>query len=173
VLFNYYFPGLLPDPTKIPKDFVDNRELVTKLEKALDASPEKAAALRHQNDLKSNRDLADTLGFLVYLIKELDQRAGGNPFDARNTIYDGTLDDNVTNDAIPRYAADAKRWPTSAATTSRPAEFKQPAWRICSCSNTSSTMAIAPFKPAKSRGLRRIAGMEVHRVRPKIGELKK
>jgi pimeloyl-ACP methyl ester carboxylesterase len=108
VLFNYYFPGLLPDPTKIPKDFVNSRDLAARLEKALDAAPEKAAALRHQNDLKSNRDLAGTLGFLVYLIKELDQRAGGNPFDTRNTIYHGTLDDNVTNDVIPRYTADPK-----------------------------------------------------------------
>jgi pimeloyl-ACP methyl ester carboxylesterase len=108
VLFNYYFPGLLPDPTKIPKDFVNSRELQTKLEKALDAEPEKAAALRHQNDLKSNRDLAGTLAFLVYLLKELDQRAGGNPFDNHNTIYHGTLDDNVTNRAVPRYTADAK-----------------------------------------------------------------
>ena len=107
VLFNYYFPGVLPDPAKIPHDFVNSRELIGKIEKALDASPEKAAVLRHQNDLKSNRDLAGTLGFLAYLIKELDERAGGNPFDNRNTIYHGTLDDNAINDVIPRYKADS------------------------------------------------------------------
>jgi pimeloyl-ACP methyl ester carboxylesterase len=110
VLFNYYFPGVLPDPTKIPKDFVNNREVRTKVEEALDAAPEKAAALRrfHDSNLKSNKDLASTTVFVVYLVKELDERAGGNPFDNRNVIYNGTLDDNAVNAAIPRYAADPK-----------------------------------------------------------------
>jgi pimeloyl-ACP methyl ester carboxylesterase len=109
VLFNYYFPGILPDPTKIPKDFVTgtgDRPLLAKISQALDSSPEKSAALRHQNNLKSNKDLAGTLAFLVYLVKELNERSGGNPFDNRNVIYSGTLDDNALNSAIPRYAAD-------------------------------------------------------------------
>jgi pimeloyl-ACP methyl ester carboxylesterase len=109
VLFNYYFPGILPEPTKIPKDFVKNtgdRALAAKITQALEAEPEKSAALRHQNNLKSNKDLAGTLAFLVYLIKELNDRSGGNPFDNRNMIYTGTLDDNKLNSEIPRYAAD-------------------------------------------------------------------
>ncbi len=110
VLFNYYFPGLLPDPTKIPKDFGNNRELQAKLEQALDGSPEKAASLRKFRDsnLKSNKDLASTTAFIAYMIKELNERAGGNPFDNRNVIYNGTLDDNKTNSEIARYAADPK-----------------------------------------------------------------
>lgn len=109
VLFNYYFPGILPDPTKIPKDFVTgtgDKALLAKVTQALESAPEKAAALRHQNNLKSNKDLAGTLTFLVYLVKEVDERSGGNPFDNRNMIYSGTLDDNALNSAIPRYAAD-------------------------------------------------------------------
>jgi pimeloyl-ACP methyl ester carboxylesterase len=108
VLFNYYFPGILPEPTKIPSDFANNKELQDKIEKALDAAPEKATALRRQNNLKSNKDLAGTMAFVSYLIKELQDRAGGNPFDNRNVIYNGTLDDNAVNSAIPRYAADPK-----------------------------------------------------------------
>ncbi|MGA3188905.1 MAG: DUF6351 family protein [Bryobacteraceae bacterium] len=109
VLFNYYFPGIFPDPTKIPKDFVTgtgDKALLDKVTQALEAAPEKSAALRHQNNLKSNKDLAGTLTFLVYLVKELNERSGGNPFDNRNVIYNGTLDDNALNSAIPRYAAD-------------------------------------------------------------------
>ncbi len=108
VLFNYYFPGVLPEPGKIPKDFANNREVAKKVEQALDAAPEKAAALRHFRDsnLKSNKDLAGTTAFIAYMIKELDQRAGGNPFDNRNVIYNGTLDDVKTNAEIARYAAD-------------------------------------------------------------------
>ena len=108
VLFNYYFPGILPDPMKIPADFVNDRALQDKIEKALDAAPEKATALRRQNNLKSNKDLASTMAFVSYLIKELQDRSGGNPFDNRNVIYNGTLDDNALNSAIPRYAADPK-----------------------------------------------------------------
>ena len=106
VLFNYYFPGILPDPTKIPSDFANNRALQDKIEQALEAAPEKAAALRRQNNLKSNKDLASTMAFVSYLIKELQDRAGGNPFDNRNTIYTGTADDNALNDGVKRYAAD-------------------------------------------------------------------
>jgi hypothetical protein len=109
VLFNYYFPGIMPDPTKIPKDFVKgtaDKALNAKITDALESAPEKAAALRHQNNIKANKDLAGTLTFLVYLIKELNERSGGNPFDNRNVIYSGTVDDNVLNSAIPRYAAD-------------------------------------------------------------------
>jgi len=111
VLFSYYFPGILPDPTKIPKDFVTgtgDRALNAKITAALESSPDKSAALRHQNNLKSNKDLAGTLTFLVYLIKELNERSGGNPFDNRNVIYSGTIDDNTLNTEIPRYAADPK-----------------------------------------------------------------
>jgi hypothetical protein len=103
VLFNYFFPRVLPDPDKIPKDFVNNREIQTKVEEALNAAPEKSAMLRRQNNLKNNHDLATDLTFAVYMIKELMERAGGNPFDNRNVIYNGTGDDNALNAAIPRY----------------------------------------------------------------------
>jgi pimeloyl-ACP methyl ester carboxylesterase len=110
VLFNYYFPGVLPEPTKIPKDFANNRELQNKIEQTLDAAPEKAASLRKFRDgnLKSNRDLASTTAFIAYMLKELSERAGGNAFDNRSVIYNGTLDDNRTNSEIARYAADPK-----------------------------------------------------------------
>ncbi len=113
VLFNYYFPGVLPEPTKIPKDFVSgtgDRELIAKIQKALDSDETRAASLRkfHDSNLKSNRDLAGTTAFITYLIKELNERAGGNPFDNRYVIYNGTLDDNKTNSEIARYAADPK-----------------------------------------------------------------
>ncbi len=38
----------------------------------------------------------------------MQERAGGNPFDNRNTIYDGFDDDVALNRGVKRYAADAK-----------------------------------------------------------------
>jgi len=44
--------------------------------------------------------------FATWVLMDLEQRAGGNPFDNRNTIYAGTTDDNAVNDHVKRYAAD-------------------------------------------------------------------
>ena len=52
--------------------------------------------------------MAGTLAFVTYILKELQERSGGNPFDNRNTIYSGTPDDNALNAAAKRYTADAK-----------------------------------------------------------------
>ncbi len=108
VLFDYYFPGMLPNPAKTPANFVNDREVQVKILQALDAAPEKATILRRANNLKNNRDLASTLAFITYLLKELQERAGGNPFDNRNVIYNGTLDDNELNASIARYDAEPR-----------------------------------------------------------------
>src|SRR5579872_4748735 len=66
VLFNYYFPGVLAELTKIPANFANNKELQTKIEQALEGAPEKAASLRkfHDSNLKSNKDLTGTTAFI-------------------------------------------------------------------------------------------------------------
>jgi len=108
VLFDYYFPGALPGPLGIPADFQNSPDLSKKIEDVLDAAPEKSGILKRQNGTKSNKDLAGVLTFLTYLLKELQERAGGNPFDNRNIIYSNTDDDNAVNAGIKRYTADAK-----------------------------------------------------------------
>ena len=108
VVFDYYFPGLLPDPSKVPASFENSKELQERIVAALDGSPGKAEIVRHRDGFKNNKDLAGTLCFITYVLKEMQERAGGNPFDNRNTIYSGTPDDNALNDAVRRYAADPK-----------------------------------------------------------------
>jgi pimeloyl-ACP methyl ester carboxylesterase len=108
VLFDYYFPGALPGPLGITAEFQNTPELATRIESVLDAAPEKAAILKRQNGTKSNKDLAGVLTFLTYMLKELQERAGGNPFDNRNIIYSNTDDDNVVNAGVKRYTADPK-----------------------------------------------------------------
>jgi pimeloyl-ACP methyl ester carboxylesterase len=108
VLFDYFFPGVLPNPAKTDPAFEDKPEVRARILALLDGAPDKADALRRLNGLKSNKDLANTLVFITYLLKELQQRAGGNPFDNRNVVYGGTFDVNAVNAGVARYAADPK-----------------------------------------------------------------
>jgi pimeloyl-ACP methyl ester carboxylesterase len=108
VLFDYYFPGALPNPSHVDSGFENTPEVSKRIEALLDAAPEKAAVLRSQNHLKNNKDLAGVLSFLTYFLKELQERSGGNPFDNRNVIYNGSPDDNALNAGVKRYKADPK-----------------------------------------------------------------
>jgi pimeloyl-ACP methyl ester carboxylesterase len=106
VLFDYYFPGAFPPPVKVPNDY----QLTERVSKAvfdrIQAKPASAAVLRKVTGIHNNQDLASTIVFLTYMLKDINQRAGGNPFDNRNTIYTGTPGDNALNDGVKRYAAD-------------------------------------------------------------------
>ncbi len=106
VVFDYYFPGALPPPDKVPGDFRFTKEVAEKLTALLDASPEKAASLRRYSGAHTNQDIAGTTGFITDMLRELQERAGGNPFDNRATIYETPEPDyNALNDGVKRYAA--------------------------------------------------------------------
>ena len=123
VLFDYFFPGALPDPARTDPAFANTPEVRNRILALLDGAPEKAEVLRRVNGLKSNKDLASTLVFITDFLKELQQRAGGNPFDNRNVMYGGPLDVNAVNAGVKRYAAD----PAAAAYVRR---FYTPTGRI-------------------------------------------
>jgi len=106
VIFDYYFPGALPSPVKIPKDFQLTEALTKKVYDRLLAKPQAAATVRRLVGIHNDKDLASITLFGAYVLKDIEQRAGGNPFDNRNTIYTGTADDNALNDGVKRYAAD-------------------------------------------------------------------
>ena len=104
VMFDYYFPGLLPDPVKIPPDFQITDELTKKVYDRLLAKPQAAATLRKLSGIRNNKDYAWVIVFGTFVLKDIEQRARGNPFDNRNTIYTGTDNDNALNDSVHRYA---------------------------------------------------------------------
>ncbi len=111
VVFDYFFPGALPNPIKIPADYTigDLRERASQSRSLLDSKPWlKQQRLRRWTGLRNNKEAAGTLVFFTYLLKEIEQRAGGNPFDNRNTIYEGTEDDNALNDGVVRYGSEAR-----------------------------------------------------------------
>jgi pimeloyl-ACP methyl ester carboxylesterase len=106
VLFDYYFPGMLPNPAKVPADFEASDGLEKQIADALQSKPSAAADLRHVAGLHSDKDVTEDMVFGTWVLKDIERRAGGNPFDNRNTIYIGTSNDNAVNDGVKRYAAD-------------------------------------------------------------------
>ncbi len=108
VVFDYYFPGTLPNPARVPSDYVMSPARNEEILKALEAKPQQAETVRRWAGIRTNKELAGALAFFTYILKEIQERGGGNPFDNRDTIYDGTPDDNALNDGVARYAAEAR-----------------------------------------------------------------
>lgn len=108
VVFDYYFPDALPSPVKVPSDYAMSKDLTVRLMKLLESKPDAAARVRQWSGIKTDNELAGTLSFFTYILKDLQERAGGNPFDNRSIIYDGSGDDDALNDGVKRYAADSK-----------------------------------------------------------------
>jgi hypothetical protein len=106
VLFEVWFPGLLPSPVHVPADFYPTGAREDELERSLDGNPEAAKPLRLYTTARRNKDLAPVLDLFTYILGELQRRWGGNAFDNRDTLYGGLGDDLKINRAVKRYAAD-------------------------------------------------------------------
>jgi len=100
--FDYVFPDVVGPLAGLPRRALDQ----VKVKAAVDAAPERAAAFARHYSLASAAELPGLLAFYYEIVRELQVRAGGNPFDNRNTIYDGFGDDGALNRGVIRYAAD-------------------------------------------------------------------
>jgi pimeloyl-ACP methyl ester carboxylesterase len=108
VLFNYFFPGAIPDPGRVPANWKLSEESNSKLQQLLDSKPEAAETLRRYAVVKTNKELAGIANFLTFVIQDIEERAGGNPVDNRGTVYTLTGNDNDLNRHIKRYTADPR-----------------------------------------------------------------
>jgi pimeloyl-ACP methyl ester carboxylesterase len=108
VVFDYYFPGALPSPDKVPADFKSTPDAAKELQALIDSQPDKKASLLLYSGAHTSKDLAETLQFITYMLLDLQQRSGGNPFDNRNMIYESPDDYNAVNDGVKRYTADPR-----------------------------------------------------------------
>ncbi len=104
VTFDYLFPNVVGSLANVPKGA---RLDQAKVKAALEAAPDKAAIFTKRYSITLN-DVPGTLAFWYEINRELQVRSGGNPFDNRNTLYDGFDDDAAVNRGVKRYAADAK-----------------------------------------------------------------
>lgn len=105
VTFEYFFPDTVGPVVNLPQ----GAKLDTaKVRAAIETAPEKGAMFARRFLLANAGEIPPVLTFFYEINRELQQRAGGNPFDNRNTIYGGFDDDAAVNRGVKRYAADAK-----------------------------------------------------------------
>jgi pimeloyl-ACP methyl ester carboxylesterase len=109
--FDFYFPGIMPPLVPTPPDYVETKELRTKVAAALAANPTNAAYMRNLMHLHNDADVTRMIVYITYVISDFQKRSGGNPFDNRDLIYSGTSLDSTTSDyalnrGVKRYAAD-------------------------------------------------------------------
>ena len=108
--FDHYFPDVMPPLVPVPADFEDTVADRDKVLAALRANPAAATLMRNLTDLHTDLDLAHDIAYWTFVVGDLQRRAGGNPFDNRNTVYSGTsltgsASDFELNDKVRRYAA--------------------------------------------------------------------
>lgn len=108
VTFEHFFPGSVGPAAGLANDPASMPQRAEKIKAALAAAPDKAEAFAKRWELSGAPEVLGVVSFFREILRELEQRAGGNPFDNRNTIYNGFGDDAAVNRGVKRYAADAK-----------------------------------------------------------------
>jgi pimeloyl-ACP methyl ester carboxylesterase len=111
--FDFYFPGVMPPLVPAPVNFQETAALRQKADSAMTANPAGSAAMRNLTGLHTDREVARDMVYFTFVLADFQARAGGNPFDNRNFLYNNTTPgssatDNALNDGVHRYAADLK-----------------------------------------------------------------
>lgn len=109
---DYYAPGLLGDPTRVPADYRPDDAVTARVRAALLQDPRALRTLRVLVGSDDPGVIAGVLAFERYLVGDIERRAGGNPFATGSYLYLGTGDDIALNAGVRRYVADpaAARW---------------------------------------------------------------
>ncbi|MBI4909228.1 MAG: alpha/beta fold hydrolase [Acidobacteria bacterium] len=127
VVYDYYFPGIIGTPVAITDDLLtDPLDFVVRLQKEMTAYPDRMEAFQKWSGFLSDQEAAQTVAFFAAIQKELIKRAGGNAFDNRNTLYQGSTNDTMLNRGVKRYGGDTsavdylKKYYTPAAKPAQP-----------------------------------------------------
>jgi pimeloyl-ACP methyl ester carboxylesterase len=124
--FDYYYPGLLPEPLHISATLPLDDALVKKVLAALPGNPTGHAEMLALGHFKNDADLASVMVFYTYIQRDFEQKIGASVLDNHNMIYTGGADDNALNDGVKRYTASPtalgylKTWYTPTGVLERP-----------------------------------------------------
>jgi alpha-beta hydrolase superfamily lysophospholipase len=105
VTFDYLYPGVL---SSTPGGLADLAAPIPPRESvggAVRSNPAGAEALARRFEIRPE-SVPGLVWFYAIILRELQQRAGGNPFDNRGSAYHGLGDDPAFNRGVRRYAAD-------------------------------------------------------------------
>ena len=109
--FDFYFPGIMPPLVPVPAEYHESAARRARIAAALKANPAAATAMRNLTGLHTDSDLVTDVSYFTFVLTDMQHRAGGNPFDNRDTLYVGTGvadGDEQLNDGVRRYASDEK-----------------------------------------------------------------
>lgn len=126
LLFDYYFPGLPGSVVEFPGEGNQMPKTFGMVTQLIKAEPEKAAKFAKMVNVPGADQLPPVIAFWTEILREMQIRTGGNAFDNRDTIYEGSEDDAKLNREIGRYTSDAKsveylsRWVTPTGAISDP-----------------------------------------------------
>ncbi len=104
--FDHYFPDILGPLVPVAADFMPTDALITKVAAAMKSNPAGTRALLSYYGVGDAATLADVMVFNTFEIKEMQQRARGNPFGNADLIYTGSGDDFALNAGVHRYRAE-------------------------------------------------------------------
>ena len=111
--FDAYFPGVMGPLVPVPADYDDTHVVRERILDALRENPANATLIRSLMGLHTDANVARDISYFTFVIADMQRRAGGNPFDNRNWIYNGTnpslsTTDIDLNETVRRYTADRK-----------------------------------------------------------------
>jgi pimeloyl-ACP methyl ester carboxylesterase len=117
VLFDYFFPGLLPpSPIDIPPDVIANWETVYEpaIAAAVASHPQAAselirtsrAAVDSQQPISVVSTTLNLLWYNVFATNDGVEQLGGSPYDNANRLYFGSSNDFRLNRRVQRFTAD-------------------------------------------------------------------
>ena len=122
ILFDYFFPGVLPpSPINVPEEVMADWEVtyVPAITQALAANPSAAAQLMNTFIQSSGAPIhlrdpstwgpttLNLLWYNVFATNDARQKLGGNPFDNINRAYSGSAQDSLLNEKVARFGADS------------------------------------------------------------------
>lgn len=116
VLFDHFFPGLIPGSAiQVPPDVIARwfTEYLPRVEAAIAANPGAArqlvrtakAAFDPEEPATIATTIVDALSFNIFAANDAVEQLGGNPYDNRGRIYFGSSNDLLLNRRVARFAA--------------------------------------------------------------------
>jgi hypothetical protein len=109
LLFDYFFPGLPGSVVEFPHGTATFPKTLEKAQELVKGKQDLLDEFCRVADFRDRSRAPGIVAFYTEVLRELAERAGGNAFDNRNTVYTrfGTVEQEIAlNRAIPRYEAD-------------------------------------------------------------------